>query len=120
MYGWKQVCESRSEVDYNLLNCPSKFRDKPEGCERNLRVVTLKSEHYDGSDEEAAECETRLDIIGEQFYYDGNKLKAKKWDGIPYTATKMFFQNITRAINRLEIAVVNNFEVFNKLIEIFS
>ena len=30
--------------------CPSKFRDKPEGCERNLGVVTLKSEHSDGVD----------------------------------------------------------------------
>jgi len=26
-----------------------------------LRVTTLKSEHFDGSDEEAAECDSRLD-----------------------------------------------------------
>ena len=31
-----------------VLTCPSKFRDKPEGCERNLGVVTLKSEHFAG------------------------------------------------------------------------
>ena len=60
---------------YIGLNCPSKFRDKPEGCERNLGVVTLKSEHFAGGDSAeqkgnkscvfvrgtAAECETRLD-----------------------------------------------------------
>ena len=40
--------------------CPSKFRDKPSGCEGNLRVVTSKGELYDGSDEEAAESDTRL------------------------------------------------------------
>lgn len=56
----------------------------------------------------------------EQFYYDGNKLKDKDLDGIPYATGKMFFQQITRAINKLEIVVVNNPVVFNKLIEIFN
>jgi len=56
----------------------------------------------------------------EQFYYDGNKLKDKDLDGIPYATGKMFFQQITRAINKLEIVVVNNSVVFNKLIEIFN
>ena len=32
-----------------------------EGCERNLGVVTLKSEHFAGGVDTAAECETRLD-----------------------------------------------------------
>ncbi len=58
--------------------------------------------------------------MGEQFYYDGNKLKDKDLDGIPYATGKMFFQQITRAINKLEIVVVNNPVVFNKLIEIFN
>lgn len=58
--------------------------------------------------------------MGEQFYYDGNKLKDKDLDGIPYATGKMFFQQITRAINKLEIVVVNNSVVFNKLIEIFN
>ena len=44
----------------SVLICPSKFRDKPEGCERNLGVVTLKSEHFAGGVDTAAECETRL------------------------------------------------------------
>ena len=41
-------------------DCPSKFCDKPEGCERNFGVVTLKGEPYGGSDEEAANGDTRL------------------------------------------------------------
>ena len=48
---------------YRYKICPSKFRDKPVGCERNLRVVTLKGEPYDGSDEEAAEGDTRLNFL---------------------------------------------------------
>ena len=47
---------------YCCKNCPSKFRDKPEGCERNLGVVTLKGEHCGGSDDEATQCDTGLDI----------------------------------------------------------
>ena len=45
-------------------NCPRKFRDKPNEmrCERNFGVVTLKSEHFAGGVDTAAECETRLDI----------------------------------------------------------
>lgn len=59
-------------------------------------------------------------LLGEQFYYDDKILKARKMDGIPYSTAKMFFQQITRAINKLEIVVVNNLDVFNKLIEIFD
>ena len=66
------------------------------------------------------EFENVIVIMGEQFYYDGNKLKDKDLDGIPYATGKMFFQQITRAINKLEIVVVNNPVVFNKLIEIFN
>ncbi len=66
------------------------------------------------------EFENVIVIMGEQFYYDGNKLKDKDLDGIPYGTGKMFFQQITRAINKLEIVVVNNPVVFNKLIEIFN
>jgi len=66
------------------------------------------------------EFENVIVILGEQFYYDGNKLKDRELKGIPYKTGKMFFQQITRAINKLEIVVVNNLDVFNKLIEIFD
>ena len=66
------------------------------------------------------EFEKVIVILGEQFFYDGNKLKSRNLDGIPYTTSKMFFQQITRAMNKLEIVVVNNYDVFNKLIEIFE
>jgi len=49
-------------IEEYLKNYPSKFRDKHEGCERNLKVVPLKGEPYDGSDEEAAEGDTRLNM----------------------------------------------------------
>lgn len=66
------------------------------------------------------EFENVIVVMGEQFYYDGNKLKDRDLDGIPYATGKMFFQQITRAINKLEIVIVNNPVVFNKLIEIFN
>lgn len=66
------------------------------------------------------EFENVIVILGEHFYYEGNILTAKNMEGIPYSTPKMFFQQITRAINKLEIVIVNNFEVFNKLIEIFK
>jgi hypothetical protein len=66
------------------------------------------------------EFENVIAILGEQFYYDKNILKASGMSGIRYTTYRMFFQQITRAINKLEIVVVNNIEVFNKLIGIFE
>lgn len=66
------------------------------------------------------EFENVIVVLGEHFYYDGNKLKAHKMAGIPYSTPKMFFQQITRAINKLEIVVVNNMDVFNKLMGIFE
>ena len=66
------------------------------------------------------EFENVIVIMGEQFYYDGTRLKDKLLENIPYLTGKMFFQQITRAINKLEIVVVNNVEVFNNLINIFD
>lgn len=66
------------------------------------------------------EFENVIVILDEHFYYDGNNLKAYKMAHNPYSLRKMLFQQITRAINKLEIVVVNNIDVFNKLIEIFE
>lgn len=66
------------------------------------------------------EFENVIVIMGEQFYYEGTKLRDRKLENIPYLTGKMFFQQITRAINKLEIVVVNNVEVFNNLIKIFD
>lgn len=66
------------------------------------------------------EFENVIVIMGEQFYYEGTKLQYRNLDNIPYSTGKMLFQQITRAINKLEIVVVNNVEVFNNLINIFD
>ena len=59
-------------------------------------------------------------MVNDYFYYDLNdgKLKSKKMDGNVYPAINMFKQGVTRVINNLEIIVINNLDVFNKLIEI--
>lgn len=66
------------------------------------------------------EFENVIVILDEHFYYENNKLKAVKIKHNPYSPFKMFFQQITRAINKLEIVVVGNMDVFKKLIEIFE
>lgn len=66
------------------------------------------------------EFENVIVVLGEHFYYDKNILKAYKLENNPNSTLKMFFQQITRVINKLEIVVVNNIEVFNRLIEIFE
>ena len=64
---YKLIYQDNSDCLYANINCPSKFRDKPEGCERNLGVVTLKGEPYDGSDKDAAEGDTRLNNIKQEY-----------------------------------------------------
>ena len=61
-YGYGETIEICDNIEVKE-NSPSKFRDKPEGCERNLGVVTLKGKPYDGSDDEAAEGGTRLNKL---------------------------------------------------------
>ncbi len=74
---------------------------------------------------------TTHDVIGQDFdniivsmnnlfFYDGNYLKANIMNGVPYIPKKMFFQQITRAINKIEIVVIKNINLYNKLIEIFD
>ena len=46
-----------------ILCCPNKNSRKAEGVSEFMRVATLKGEPYDGSDEEAAEGDTRLNLI---------------------------------------------------------
>ncbi len=52
------------KINNNIIPffCPRKFRDKLNGdrCERNFGVVTLKGEHYGGSNDKATKCDTKL------------------------------------------------------------
>ena len=67
------------------------------------------------------EFENVITILGPHFYYDENcTLKARKIAYNPYSPLKMFFQQITRAINKLEIVVVKNIELYNRIMQIFE
>lgn len=67
------------------------------------------------------EFENVITILDQHFYYDENGiLKAYKITYNPYSAKKMFFQQITRAINKLEIVVIENIELYNKIMQIFE
>lgn len=67
------------------------------------------------------EFENVITILDSHFYYDENDiLKARKITHNPYSPLKMFFQQITRAINKVEIVVVENIELYNKIEQIFE
>jgi len=66
------------------------------------------------------EFDNVITLLGPHFYYANNLLKADKISNNPNSTLKMFFQQITRAINKLQIVVVNNKDVFNTLMSIFS
>lgn len=66
------------------------------------------------------EFENVIVVIDWHFYYDNKKLRAHNIQNNPYDTLNMFFQQITRAINKIEIVVVNNKDVFNNLIGIFD
>ena len=67
------------------------------------------------------EFENVITILDKNFYYDkNNRLQANKVTHNPYSLRKMFFQQITRAINKLEIVVVGNIELYNKIMNIFE
>lgn len=60
-------------------------------------------------------------IIDKHFYYDrNNKLKAKMMCNNVYSPRDMFYQAVTRVIETLEIIVVDNIEIFNRIIKIFN
>ena len=60
-------------------------------------------------------------IIDKHFYYDENsKLKAVQMNNNVYSPKDMLYQAITRVIQTLEIIVVDNIDVFNKIISIIS
>lgn len=67
------------------------------------------------------EFENVIVIMGRHFYYDNDdSLRAHNVLNNPYYTSRMFFQQITRAINRLEIVVVENIELYNKIMSIFE
>lgn len=67
------------------------------------------------------EFENVITILDNHFYYDKNDtLKANKITHNPYSTRKMFFQQITRAINKLEIVIIENIELYNKIMQIFE
>lgn len=67
------------------------------------------------------EFENVITILDNHFYYNEDGiLQAYKILHNPYSTLKMFFQQITRAINKLEIVVIENIELYNKIMQIFE
>lgn len=67
------------------------------------------------------EFENVLVVLGKHFYYDNDKkLRAYKIQHNPYNPLKMFYQQITRPINNIEIVVIENIDLFKNIISIFN
>ena len=56
--------------------------------------------------------------IDKTFYYNKNKLESKQWENIPYEPSKMLFQLITRVREQLCIVIIDNPELFTKILKI--
>ena len=67
------------------------------------------------------EFENVIAILDTNFYYDENEnLRAKKIEHNPYSTYKMFLQQITRVISKLELVVIGNIDLYNKIMSIFE
>ena len=81
---------------YFSLECPNKNSRKAEGVSEFLRVATLKGKPYDGSDKEAAEGDTRLNISDSFNHFDGL---------IPLNCARNCLKYIVRAFKIEEIYI---------------
>ncbi|SKA62416.1 RNA helicase [Succinivibrio dextrinosolvens DSM 3072] len=66
------------------------------------------------------EFENVLVLLDINFYYENNKLRARKIPGVPYPPTRMLFQQVSRTINSLEFVVLDNPKLFSEILEIFN
>lgn len=101
--------------DYTFINfTPSQYYnngiiDKFQICSDGRTSHSVIGQEYDNV----------IVIIDSLFYYDGQgKLSSYPRSNNPYDQEKMLFQAITRVKKKLEIVVINNPNVFNRLMQI--
>lgn len=113
----KQYIQSRSEIYSYISYTPNLGRHTPYCKAHSLNFSTIGTSHQ----VIGQEFDNVIAIMDEHFYYDEeSKLKAFKIKDNPYSTLKMFFQQITRAINKLEIVIISNIDLYNKIINIFN
>ena len=113
----KQYIQSKSETYSYISYTPNLGRHTPYCKAHSLNFSTIGTSHQ----VIGQEFENVIAIMDEHFYYnEENKLKAFKIKDNPYSTLKMFFQQITRAINKLEIVIISNIDLYNKIINIFN
>ncbi len=106
---------SRKKYDYIAYTPSMHYQNK-------LTDVLVNNPNSKGTAHQVIgqEFENVIVVIDRHFYYDNKKLRASTIQNNPYNTLNMFFQQITRAINKIEIVVVKNKDVFNNLIGIFD
>ena len=110
------ICSKQNEYKY-ISYTPNNARYSPP-CEiHKYNFIWAETSHQ----VIGQEFENVIVIMGRHFYYDkDNLLRAYNVQHNPYFTLRMFFQQITRAINKLEIVIVENIELYNNIMQIFE
>ena len=105
-----------SKINYKFINyTPTQFPNNNTIDTINYFNTNLTSHSVIGQ-----EFDNVIIFMDNYFCYDEkNKLQEKKRCGNPYIQLKMLYQNITRTKHNLEIVIIDNFELYEKILEIF-
>lgn len=104
----------QSRKEYQLLTyTSSRYSSHPIDSIDTADELTQNAHRVIGQ-----EFDNVIAVIDNVFYYDEDgTLKSATRSGVPYNQLKMLFQIITRTRTKLEIVVVNNKDVFQKILQ---
>ena len=109
----------KNKINYKFINyTPTKF---PNNFTRYPNeIINYFNNTLTSHDVIGQEFDNVIVFMDDYFYYDEkNKLQEKKRYGNPYIQLNMLYQNITRAKHNLEIVIIGNFELYEKILSIF-
>jgi hypothetical protein len=107
----QKYIQSRKEYQF-LTYTSSRYSSHP------IDSIDTSSESQNAHRVIGQEFDNVIAVIDNVFYYDEDgTLKSAVRSGVPYNQLKMLFQIITRTRTKLEIVVVNNKDVFQKILK---
>lgn len=114
------ITDAKSYINYQKNNhytfinyTGTNFNDNPDIIDQ-LQTLQLYNTH----EVIGQEFNKVIIAIDKTFYYNKNKLESKQWENIPYEPSKMLFQLITRVREQLCIVIIDNQELFTKILKI--
>lgn len=100
-----------------IAHTPSIFSENTSHFDKLLNISEFGTAH----DVIGQEFDNVITVIDSTFYYDLNgKLQSRGLPNNPYNRRSMFFQAVTRVRQRLEIVVVDNIDVYKRILSFFE